>query len=75
MLLQNITMLCYIGIYPISYYSNKKWPAKSNHHLFAVPARNNDLSGEANGDGQWRQAERRAGHRNFSRNPENGSSN
>jgi len=49
--------------------------AKSNHHLYAVPARNNDLTGEANGDGQWRQAERRTGHRNFSRNLEDGSSN
>jgi len=38
-----------------------------------VPARNNDLTGESNGDGQWRQAERRAGHRNFSRNLEDGS--
>jgi len=52
-----------------------QWPAKSNHHLFAAPARNNDLTGEANGDGQWRQAERRAGHRNFSRNLDDGSSN
>jgi len=25
MLLQNITMLCYVGIYPISHYSNKKY--------------------------------------------------
>jgi len=33
------------------------------------------LRGRSQHDGQWRQAERRAGHRNFSRNPEDGSSN
>jgi len=57
------------------YLPSSSRPAKSNHHLYAVPARNNDLTGEANGDGQWRQAERRAGHRNLSRNLEDGSSN
>jgi len=34
-----------------------------------VPARNNDLWEEANGDGLRRQAERRAGRRNFSSQP------
>jgi len=45
---------------------------KSNHHLFAVPARNNDLWEEANGDGLRRQAGRRAGRLNFSRNHRHG---
>jgi len=49
------------------------WRAKSNHHLSAAPARNNDIREESNGDGLWRQAERRAGHCNFCRN-EDGSS-
>jgi len=47
---------------------------KSNHRLSAVPARNNDLREEANGDGRRRQAERRAGRRNFCRNHGHGPS-
>jgi len=47
---------------------------KSNHHLSAVPARNNEFREEANGDGRRRQAERRAGRRNFCRNHGHGPS-
>jgi len=47
-------------------------PAKPNHHLYAVPAMNNDLREKANGDGLRRQVKRHIGRRIYSRNHEHG---